>query len=393
MKLDKTMRMAVYMAGVGRVAVTRKQGRTIGAMGAEAIGMALKDANMDPSQPTGLYVGNMLSGILSSQQHLGPYLAGESGMRLVDATVTEACCGSGGAALRWGCMALESGYHETVVVAGVEAMTHTPTEVCTRGLAMASHWEKEGGLGETFVSLNSKAMRAYMDRYGYNGSEFGHFAVNAHENANKSPEAVFNKKPLDNEGYLSSPIISDPVKLMDACPTCDGAAAVVLTTNKEIAQQNNMACIEVAGSGSASDSLALSDRESLLTLAGVTKSTKEALARAGLQLEDVDIYEAHDAYTIMSCLSLESAGFVEPGEGVYFTDIGLDGKLPLSTFGGLKARGHPVGASGVYQAVESYLQLTRQAGANQVAKDAHVAMIQTMGGAGTSVYTHILTRS
>lgn len=374
--------------------MTRKKEQSLESMGGAAITAALEDAGIAPDVPTAVYVGNMMSGILSDQQHLGPLLAYAAGMTNVDAVTAEACCGAGGAAFRWGCMAVASGWHETVVVAGVEAMTHTSPDKTTKALATASHWETEGAHGATFVSLNGGLMEQYMEKYAVPHSAFAPFALTAHDNAANSPEAVFHKKSLTEEQFEASMTITPPVQLMDACPTCDGAAAVVLTSNKDIARQADGGFVEVNGSGSACDILPVAERPEPLHLKAVESSARQALAQAGLGHQDMDMFELHDAYTIMACLSLESAGFVEPGQGLQFAadgDIALNGKLPIATFGGLKARGHPVGATGVYQAAEVFLQLAHRAGANQVA-GVQTAMMQNIGGAGSSVFTHVLTR-
>lgn len=291
-------------------------------------------------------------------------------------------------------MALASGIHDTVVVVGVEAMTHTDPETTTKGLATASHWTTEGSQGATFVSLNGGLMDIYMKKYGIPHSSFAPFAITAHSNAMSSPNAVFHK-PVNVTSFEAAPTIIPPVQLFDACPTCDGAAAVILTSDIEKARRPDGSLIRVAGSGSASDWLQITKRPDPLRLEGVVRSTDLALAHAGICRDEVDIFELHDAYSIMACLSLEASGFVEPGQGTAFAQdgcIALDGQLPIATFGGLKARGHPVGATGVYQVAEAFLQLSREAGSNQVEK-AEVVMIQNIGGAGSSVFTHVLCRT
>jgi acetyl-CoA C-acetyltransferase len=363
-------------------------------MGKSAIAKAIADARLDPSAVTALYVGNMLSGMLSDQQHVGPVLATAAGLSGVETSTVEACCGSGGAALRWGYMAVASGMHETVIVAGVEQMTHREGALVTKGLATASDWEKEGSHGATFVSLNGTLMSMYKSKYGINHEAFGAFPTTAHNNASTSAHATL-KKRLASADYEKSPVITDPVRLLDACPTCDGAAAVVLTSNRDMARRSDSsAVVRLAGSGAASDILCVMDRPEPLHLAAVQKSTQQALAHAQVEISAVDMFELHDAYSIMACLCLESAGFVLPGEGTQFANDGhlaLNGILPFATFGGLKARGHPVGATGVYQAAEVMQQLTGLAGENQV-KGAEVALAQNIGGAGASVYTHVFVR-
>jgi acetyl-CoA C-acetyltransferase len=362
-------------------------------MGGAAITAALADAGIPANVPRALYVGNMLSGMLSSQQHLGPLLANAAGMELVESATAEACCGAGGAALRWGYLAVASGAYETVVVAGVEAMTHVETAVATAGLATASHRGKEGGKGATFVSLNGAIMREYMARYGVRHAAFAPFAVTAHANAMTAAHATL-KVAVTPESYEGSKVINIPIQLMDASPICDGAAAVVLTSCPLIAAgAHGRGPVRIAGSSASTDILAVEDRPDILRLPAVTRATESALALAGLQRSDINIFELHDAYTIMACVSLESAGFAPYGQGTAWAaegHIGLRGSLPMATFGGLKARGHPVGATGVYQAAEMHRQLTRRAGANQV-EGTRTALTQNIGGSGASIFTMALT--
>ena len=387
-------RAPVYLAGSGLAPVTRKRADTsLAGMGGAAVRAALADAGLAGADGYvgALYVGNMLSGMLSQQQHLGPLLANAAGLRLVESATAEACCGAGGAALRWGYLAVASGAHETVVVAGVEHMTHVEVPAATRGLAAASHWASEGARGETFVSLNGAIMREYMRRHGVAHAAFAPFPVTAHANALSAAHATL-KVTVTPESYEASRAVAAPIQLLDASPICDGAAAVVLTSSRAIAAGGGGSAlvVRVAGSATATDDLAVAARPDMLHLAAVAHSTESALAQAGLSRADVGIFELHDAYAIMACVSLESAGFAPAGEGTGFAADGhlaLSGRLPIATFGGLKARGHPVGATGVYQAAEMHRQLTRRAGANQVA-GARVALTQNIGGSGASVFTH-----
>lgn len=218
--------------------------------------------------------------------------------------------------------------------------------------------------------------------------------MTAHSNASTNPHAVFCNKPLTEEAFENAQMLTPPVQLFDACPTCDGAAAVILTADKETARRSDGCVVRIAGSGAATDILPVQERPQPLHLTAVQLSTEQALWQADVQLADVDMFELHDAYAIMACLSLESAGFAPPGGGIEFAStegISLTGRTPIATFGGLKARGHPVGATGVYQAAETFLQLTHSAQENQV-EGVNVALVQNIGGAGSSVFTHCLVR-
>jgi acetyl-CoA C-acetyltransferase len=383
----------VYIIGVGATAVTRSTPNRGRYMAAEAVRGALHNARID--QVSALYVGNMMSGILSDQQHMGPLIADISGLRGIEAFTTEAACASGGAAVRLGVLSVAGGMHEAVISCGVERMTHVPKEQTTAALATAADFELEGSRGESFMSLNARLMRMYMAHYGVSAEAFAPFAITAHQNALTNPYALFHK-PLDLDGYMASKMINDPVRLMDASPICNGAAAVVIAGEAVArrAARADLPVVRIRASTMGTDSLGLAGRRDKLFLDGVALSTQRALEQAGVSRANLDIFELHDAYTIISVLSLEAAGFAEPGTG---TRLGLDGRiglagdLPISTMGGLKARGHPVGATGVYQIVETYRQLIGRAEANQV-KDATLAMVQNIGGTGATVVTHILER-
>lgn len=385
----------MYIAGVGLQPVTRKGNVNLASMGGAAIKAAISDAQIESSSVGALYVGNMLSGMLSSQQHLGALLSNAGGLGLVESATAEACCGSGGAALRWGYLAVTSGAHDTVIVAGVEHMTHVEVERATKGLATASDWTSEGGKGETFVSLNGAIMKEYMRRYNVKHSAFAPFAVTAHQNALTSAHSTL-KINVTAESYEASRVITPPVQLLDASPICDGAAAVVLTSDRALALSSSKGTnriIRIVGSAAATDQLAVNSRPDILKLRAVTRSVENALSSSRLSRKDIDVFELHDAYSIMACCSLEAAGFVPEGQGTQFAadgNLALSGRLPMATFGGLKARGHPVGATGVYQACEAHLQLTRRAGQNQV-QGANTVMIQNIGGSGASVFTHVLS--
>lgn len=383
----------VFIAGIGQTPVSKQSTDEVRELGAAAVRAAMQNSRLDG--PTALYVGNMLSGLLSEQQQVAALIAQSAGLSGIEAATIEAACGSGGAAARFGVMAIQSGAHDVVVVAGMERMTHAAKERTTRALATASDWEKEGSHGATFVSLNGRLMQAYMDTHKVDNSVFAPFAINAHRNANRNPNALFHKE-INQTVYDESRQVEGPLKLFDISPICDGSAAVVLVS-EEIAKRlasEGQPVVKILASAVGTDSLGLDDRERLLRLAGVERSARRAYEQAKLKPEDIDIFECHDAYTVMSMLSLEAAGFAPEGRG--FTlglegDIRIEGKLPITTMGGLKGRGHPVGATGVYQLVETFQQLTGTAGGNQV-KNPTIAMTQNIGGTGATVITHILER-
>jgi len=383
----------VFIAGVGQTPVNKQHDVRGRYLGATAVKAALGDAGIEPSAVGALFIGNMLSGILANQQQLGGLIADYTGLNGIEAVTIEAACASGGAAARMGYLAVAGGAYDVVVVCGVERMTHVERDTVTRALATAADWELEGVCGESFLSLNATLMQCYMDAHGVESERFAPFAITAHRNALTNPNALFHK-PLDLEHYVASRLVAAPIRLFDVSPICNGSAALVLVAGDAAAALPRGARIRIAGSALATAPLALARRPDPLRLTAVERSTQQAMRQAGIVHADVDLFEPHDAYTIMTALTLEAAGFAAPGGGLDFADearIGLCGELPLTTFGGLKARGHPVGASGCYQLAEAFLQLTERAGPNQV-PGAGIALVQNVGGTGATVVTHVLAR-
>jgi acetyl-CoA C-acetyltransferase len=386
---------AVHIVGASQTPITRDTEVSGRDMAASAVEAALASAGVERARVDALYVGNMTSGILAGQQQLGGLIADYAHLEGIDAVTIEAACASGAAAMRMAYMTIAGGMNDIVVVCGLERMTHVDRDTVTRALATASDWELEGARGESFVSLNAQLMRRYMDCYGAGPEDFAPFSINAHRNALTNPNALF-QKAVDLEGYLRSRIVIDPIRVFDASPVCNGSAALVLASAETANALGSASAprVEIAGSAAATAPLALERREDILRLEAVAVSTRKALQQAGATHRDIDFFELHDAYSIMAVLSLESAGFADPGTATRLGTedrIGLEGDLPLSTMGGLKARGHPVGATGAYQVAEAYLQLTGNAGANQV-PDAVTALVQNIGGTGATVVTHVLRR-
>lgn len=380
----------VYITGIGQIKVEKAAELSLREMGAKAIRSAMADAGVDRVEA--VYVGNMLSGMLCHQQQLAPIVASEAGLTGVEAVTLEAACASGGAALRNGFMSIMSGMCDTVVVCGVEKMSHSDKEFITQSIATASDWEIEGSKGESFVTLNAGLMQRYLDAYKVSPDLFANFGINAHSNANKNPYALFHKE-ITREDYLNAKVIAPPLRLYDASPICDGSAAVVLSRHPRTGTDRPQ--IKITASAAASESVGIARRANPLAAEGIQRSGVKAFLMAGITKEDVDFFELHDAYSIIATLSLEAMGFAPKGEGWKLAIdevITPNGRLPVSTFGGLKARGHPIGASGVYQAVEAYMQLTNTAGANQLPKDVATALIQSIGGTASSIITHVLVR-
>jgi acetyl-CoA C-acetyltransferase len=382
----------VHIVGVSQAPITRDSTVRGRHLAASVVRNAIADAGIEKDRIDALYVGNMTSGLLAGQQQLGGLIADYAELAGIDAVTVEAACASGAAAARMAYLTIAGGMHDVVVVCGLERMTHVDRDTATRALATAADWELEGSRGESFMSLNAQLMRRYMDRYGATAHDFAPFSINAHRNALANPNALFHKQ-VDLDGYLASRVVVDPIRVFDASPICNGAAALVLAS-ADTARALNRARVAIAASAAATAPLALERRADVLRLDAVEVSTRKALEQARASHRDVSFFELHDAFTIMAVLSLESAGFADPGTGTRLGTegrIGVDGDLPLSTMGGLKARGHPVGATGVYQFVEAYLQLTGAAGDNQV-RAAELGLVQNIGGTGATVVTHALRR-
>jgi acetyl-CoA C-acetyltransferase len=378
----------VSIIGIGETPVGEHWEKSLKELAGDAIQAAIKDAQIERVDV--LYVGNMCSGTLNGQEHLGALISDWVGLRGVEAVKIEAACGSGAAALRLGYVAVAGELADFVVVAGVEKMTDRPSEQVTAALAMASDADFEAQNGLSFVALNALLMRRYMHEFGVCHRDFAPFAINAHKNAVNNPYALF-PHAVTAEDFSAAKMIADPVNLLDSSPVCDGAAAVVLCPT-EIARQFAARPVRIRASSAATDTIALHDRRDLLGLEGAALSAAKAYSQAKVTPKDIDLFELHDAFTIMSVLSLEACGFAERGRGVRLGaqgDIAIGGKIPITTMGGLKARGHPVGATGIYQVIEVALQLREQAGANQV-RDARLGMAQNIGGSGATVVTTIL---
>jgi len=356
---------------------------------------ALRDAMIDAGveRVDALYVGNMLSGEISAQAHLGALIADFAGMRGIEAIKVEAACASGAAAVRQGLIGVASGMQDVVAVVGVEKMTDNIGSKVTAGLAEAADADYETVHGISFVGLNALVMRRYMYEYGLKHEDFAAFSVNAHANGANNPNAMF-RSPITEKTFLNAGMVADPISLFDASPMCDGAAAVILCPT-DLAKQFTGNSVRIAASTIATDSVAIHDRKNPIWLQAAEDSARQAYKLSGYTPADIDFFELHDAFTIMSALSLEACGFAEPGQGTRLAkdgEITLSGKIPISTMGGLKSRGHPVGATGVYQIVESVLQLRGDAGENQI-PNARVGMAQNIGGSGATIVTHILERN
>ncbi len=384
---------SVSIVGIGQSPVGELWSRSARQIAFDAISAAMQEAGI--TQADALYLGNMLSGSLLDQEHLATLVADYCGLTPIEAAKIEAACASGSAALRIGMMAVASGFHDVVIVAGLEKMTDTVGKDTTAGLATAADAEYEALHGVSFVGLNALLMQRYMYEYKVPLDAFAGFSINAHRNGANNPNAMF-QEAIDLNDYVNAPIIATPINIMDSSPVCDGAAAVILVPTErahEFTRGHHRGAVRLLGSASATDTLAVHARRDPLWLEASYLSSQKAYRMAGITSADLDLFEVHDAFTIMSALSLEATGFARRGEGwrlAHEDAIGINGQLPISTMGGLKSRGHPVGATGVYQIVELVQQLTGTAGANQV-HNARLGMAQNIGGSGATILTHILS--
>jgi acetyl-CoA C-acetyltransferase len=291
-------------------------------------------------------------------------------------------------------MAVSSGEMDSAIALGVEKMSETKGGDTTAALATAADADYEIIHGLSFVAINALIMQRYLHEFGWKHTDFAPFSINAHANAMHNPFARL-KEPITEKQYHKARMISEPINLLDASPTGDGAAAVIIVpagNGGSNAYFPGRPRITIAGSAGATDTLAVHDRRDPLFLSAAARSAQKAYAQAGVSPADIDVFELHDAFSIMAALSLEACGFAERGQG---PRLGLDGEIlptgrvPIATRGGLKARGHPVGATGMYQIVELVQQLRCEAGHTQV-QGARIGMAQNIGGSGATIFTHIL---
>lgn len=378
----------VAIIGIGQTPVDEHWDKSLRELAGEAVLAAMSDAGRDHAE--GLFVGNMLSGITSKQENLGALIADWVGLLGIEAVKVEAACGSGGAAVRAAIMAVSSNEMDCAIAVGIEKMTEGIPVETTSALASASDADFEAAQGLSFVAINALVMRRYLHVYKWKHTDFANFSINAHANAMHNPFARL-RESITVDDYNNARMIAAPINLLDASPIGDGAAAIVIVPAEHL-RVSSQPIITLAGSASATDALAVHSRKDPLWLSAAEKSAKKAYSQAQVKPEDIDIFELHDAFSIMSALSLEACGFADRGQGPRLAienDIIPTGRIPITTLGGLKGRGHPVGATGVYQIVEVAIQLRGKAGETQV-PDAHIGMAQNIGGSGATIITHIL---
>lgn len=355
---------------------------------------AIEDANVQGGKIDALYVGNMSGGRFIEQEHLGALIADYSGLASlhIPSTRVEAACASGGLALRQGIIAVASGYHDIVVAGGAEKMTDVGVETTTDALAAAADREWEGIMGATFPGLYAMIAKLHMHKYGTKQEQLAAVAVKNHHNGTMNPKAQFQNE-ISIDTVINSLMVADPLRVFDCSPITDGASAVVIAP-ADIAKKYTDTPVYVKASAQASGTISLHDRPDITTLDATVAAANWAYKMAKLKPADISFAEVHDCFTIAEICAIEDLGFVKKGEGGPATESGmtaLGGKIPINPSGGLKACGHPVGATGVKQAVEITLQLRGEAGKRQI-DGPEIGLTHNVGGSGGTAVVHIFGR-
>jgi acetyl-CoA C-acetyltransferase len=382
---------AVIVAGIGQTPVGEHWELALRDLALDAMREALRDSG--GLRPQALFVGNMLAPNISNQAHLGALLADVAGPTLagIEGVTLEAAGASGGAALRQGYLAVASGMVDVALVVGAEKATDRLGGQLDAALSTGGDSDFESVQGLTPDAQAAMLMQRYMHEHGAPENGMAGFAMTAHLHAEGNPNAMF-RRGVSMESYANAPVVIEPLRQFDIAPHADGAAAVVLARQDALPADSQRPVVRVCGSAASIDSLALHDRKDILDFGACRASAQKALAHAGVALESIDLFEYHDAYGIYAALSLEAVGFAGRGQGWKLGADGAiqrNGRIPASTMGGLKARGYPGGAAGVYQAVEATLQLQGRAGACQV-QGARNALIQSVGGPASTAVAHVL---
>ena len=380
----------VRVAGVGLTHFGSHPGRTGRDLFAEAALRAFEDADVDRTDVEGLNYGNFMGALAEHQGHQAPLMAEAAGVRC-PATRYESACASAGVAVREAVRTVAAGDADVVLAGGMERMTNLPTDEVTEGLAIAADDLYEVRAGVTFPGAYALMANAYFDAYGGSREDLAHIASKNHENALPNEYAQYRKEVSVAEA-MDAPPVAEPLHLYDACPITDGASALVLVSEEYAADHDLDASVAVTGTGQGTDRMALGDREHLARTPAADDAADAAYADAGVEAVDVDLAEVHDSYTVAEILAVEDLGFAEKGDGGgYIADgrASVDGETPTNPSGGLKACGHPLGATGVRQVVDATRQLRGEAG-TQV-EDASVAVTQNVGGTGGTAVVNVLS--
>ena len=382
----------VAVIGVGLTKFGELWDKSFRQLIAEAGSKAILDAKIEGKDIDALYIGSMSSGRFVDQEHIGALVAEVSGFSQlhIPATRVEGACASGGLAVREGYLSIASGMNDIVVVGGVEKMNDVGGAEATEILATASDQEWEAFFGATFPAIYAMIATRHMHEHGTTKEQLAQVAVKNHANGALNPYAQY-QSPISLETVLKATTVAHPLGLLDCSPVSDGAASIVLCAAEKATKYTDKP-VKIIGSGQASDTLALHGRRDICTVDATVYAAQKAYKQANLTPKDIDFAEVHDCFTIAEICAIEDLGFVEKGKGGRAIDnkiTTLDGSLPVNTSGGLKAKGHPVGATGVAQIIELTMQLRGEAGKRQV-KDAKVGLAHNVGGSGATCVIHIM---
>ena len=378
----------IVIAGIGQIPVGEHWELSLRSIAARAMLAAIKDCGI---KPQAIYIGNYLASVASGQANLGALLAETIHMEGVEAFTAEAAEASGAAALNLAVQALKSGYVDSALVVGVEKYTDMVGSQMENIIAMSNDTDFESMQGMNLASSAALVMQRYLFDYQPPRDAFGTFSIIAHANAVHNPNALY-RRAIHLEDYQKAGLVCDPLNLLDAAPFADGAAAVLLTRRELLPEGFSHTQVKVSASSLVTDMLALHDRTDPLAFDAARISAERAFAQAGIPRERVDLFEYWDAFSIYAVMCLETAGYAERGAGWKLGGDGsleLHGRLPVATMGGLKARGFPLGAAGIYQVVDAVTQLRGAAGENQI-QGARCALVQSLGGPAATAVTHIL---
>lgn len=382
------MTKEVAVIGIGMTKWGELWEKSLRDVAVEAALKCLEDAGVD--KVDAVTIGCMSSGLFNGQEHMASVVTDYLGQRFVPAIRVESACASGGLAVKTAYMEVASGLAESALAIGVEKMTDVDGGEATFALATAADQDNEAFHGITFPGLYAMMANAHMHKHGTSLEQLSQVSVKNHHNGSMNPHAQFPfKVTLDQ--VMNSTMVADPVRLLHCSPITDGGAAVLLVP-VEVAKKMNKPYAVITGIGHATDTIALCQRKDLCKLDVVEAAAQRALKMAGKTIRDIDFAEVHDCFTIAEIMVMEALGIVEPGQGGPATMKGLtalDGDFPINPSGGLKSKGHPVGATGVAQIVEAVNQLRGEAGQRQI-KNARTALTQNMGGSGASSIIHIL---
>ncbi len=382
----------VAVIGAGMSKFGEQWEMSIGELIAEAGIKAIESAGISGKDIQAIYGGSMSAGRFSNQEHVAALIADQMGLNPIPSIRVEAACASGGVAFRQAYISVASGLHDLVVVGGVEKMTDVSIEEATSILGAASDYEWEVFHGATFPGIYAMMARRHMHEFGTTEEQLASVAVKNHLNGSMNPIAQYQNK-ITIDDVMKSSVVASPLKLLDCSPITDGAGAVIICSEDYVKRMNAQSPVWVAASAQASDTLALHDRKSLVEINSTKVAAMDAFKQANMAHKDINIAEVHDCFTIAEILALEDMGFFKKGEAAKATfngETALNSKLSVNTSGGLKACGHPVGATGVKQVAEIFYQLRGEAGKRQVT-NANIGLTHNVGGSGATCVIHIFS--